>query len=154
MKRIFFFILLAWICVSCDIMFTPANEHLDLACENNSNKTVYLAMYINPPSYRHRPFAFPEEHCAVEPGTTNYRISILRSGDSLEQRYKANEFLCFYVFPSYTHEAVYLDEFKLVSYKLSLDDMIALDFKLSYPPDERMKDMEMDPPYTTFLQKD
>jgi hypothetical protein len=37
----------------------------------------------------------------------------------------------------------------LQRYDLSLGDMRALDWTLTYPPDERMKDVKMWPPYST-----
>ena len=138
--------------VSCDVLLhNPSDKHYCYSCENTSDNTVYLSCFW-PNTERHYPYGFPEEFHAVAPGTTNNNLEPwpLRS---LEDMFEDTT-LWFYVFPSYVHEAVYLDEFKLVVYKLTLDDLIALDFKLSYPPDERMKNMEMDPPYSSFLHNE
>ena len=152
MRRLLIFIVLIS-AVSCDVIFhRDPNGHYYFACTNTSDNTVYIDEF-SPDVSIHYLFGYPEEFHRVDPGITNNRLC--PSGRRTYESYlRDKDILYIYVFPSYTDEAVVLDDFKLVCYKLTLDDFIALDFRLSYPPDERMKDMEMDPPYNSFYMEE
>ncbi len=151
-KNILFIVLLEYAFVSCDILLhKDPNEHYYFACTNTSDNTIYIDTF-GPDVSIHYLFGYPIEFHRVDSRTTNN--SLCPGGWlSYESYLKEYNVICVYVFPSYTDEAVVLNDFKLVCYKLTLDDFIALDFRLSYPPDERMKNMQMSPPYEIF-QKD
>ena len=41
----------------------------------------------------------------------------------------------------------------LARYVFTLDDMIGLHWRFSYPPSEAMKDIQMEPPYSSFISE-
>jgi hypothetical protein len=71
----------------------------------------------------------------------------------IENRYKRGaDFISFYVFDGEVVESndwnsVVENNLVLQRYDLSLEDFRRLDWTLTYPPDERMKDIRMSPPY-------
>ena len=60
-----------------------------------------------------------------------------------------------YVVPFYPDEEHPITQplyyYKLVCYELTLEDLQALDFHLYDPPNEKMANIPMDPPYKTFV---
>lgn len=147
MKRYLLLILLV-VCVSCDVAFNvPQDEHCYLSCENNSNNTVYLSLFFPDPPKEHCPFSLPEKCCAVAPRTINDCIIPLSRGDTYENIFRKYSTIVVYVFPFYTEKSILLDDNKLVSYILTLEDLVSLNFHLSYPPNKDMKDVRMDPAY-------
>ena len=159
--------LLLFLVLSCDKR--PRNEHYYIYFKNTSNEVVYVGdwywIWEQKPNYTdsiYHPMSPPEEFRAVAPNTTSSRALELRYWLTYEYIFTRTDKYYVYVFTEYFHAADHQDlslddlislrnELTLVHYELSLDDLVALDFKLSYPPDERMSNITMEPPYESFV---
>lgn len=162
LKRLLFVFLWLGCTVSCDIYHIPDGEHNTLSFENNSKDVIYVNHMIwiwggAEPSPRTQ-FVFGRsiELCEVAPGTINYNTCL--HSFSYEYAFTTTNHCIVYVVPFYADSNNIPDkplyDYKLVSYDLTLEDLISLDFHLSFPPDERMKKIKMDPSYDYFHSED
>lgn len=157
-------IIIAFICVSCDKILP--GEHVTLAFENNSLDTVYVdgGLLTELDSYRPNNISIglPKKDCEVPPGTINYDTSplvgagICYSYEYVFSRTKTAKTCLVYVVPFYSTEASGkpLYDYRLVCYELTIEDLVSLDFHLYYPPNEKMKNIKMEPPYSYFHSED
>ena len=148
-KSLILFLLL--VMVSC-YKQRPSNEHYCLFFENSSDNAIYVADQ-DAPSMAGRisyPFHRPEEFCKVAPGSINEKTIPLVYNLTYEDLFKSYEVYHVYVFPEFYDYPVRWEEHKLVRYDLTLKDLVSLDFHLYYPPNEKMKEVEMDPAYKYF----
>ena len=149
-------------CFCCNPI--PDTEHTHLSFENNSDYDIALEREYGheggDPYYSQSDGSYPfsdygsngAAHC-VDSKTTNYNVMPLRRY-SFERLFNNIDSYIVYVFPKrYTREEWEAigkpkwDDVKLVSYELTLNNLIELDSHLSFPPDERMKKVKMDPEY-------
>lgn len=159
------FILLP-IVISCNK--TYPNEHTALAFENNSLNTVYVSNCIvnetlQDYNSKQAYIGLPKVKCEVAPNSINYDTApiygsgVFYSYENIFSRTKVAERCLVYVVPFYsteelgTYEPLY--DFKLVCYELTFEDLVSLDFHLYYPPNEKMKNVKMDPPFSSFTDK-
>lgn len=159
------FVLLS-IVISCNK--TLPGEHTSLAFENNSSNTVYVSKGIlnkglDDYGSKQVHIGLPKVKCEVAPNSINYDTApIYGSGvsysyENIFSRTKVAERCLVYVVPFYstetlgTYEPLY--DFKLVCYELTFNDLVSLNFHLYYPPNEKMKHIKMDPPYSSFTDE-
>ena len=155
-KRLLLFVVFVSLCLSCDRR--PQDEHYYLVFENNSSYTVYVADHYwiwqdqadQVDLERSQPFHLPVEFHEIPAFSVNDYTIPLTYWLTYEYMFtKTNQYLV-YVFPKMYDDAISWEEKKLVKYILTLDDLKSLNFHLSYPPDERMKGIEMVPAYSSF----
>ena len=160
--------LLLFLVLSCDKR--PRNEHYFIYFTNTSSDVIYVGNWYwiwgDKPDYLdsiYHPCNPPEEKLAVAPNTTNNSALALRYWLTYEYMFKHTDTFTVYVFTDYfsasQHQDLSLDdlillrnELTLACYKLSLNDLVTLDYQLSYPPDERMRNITMEPPYESYKQ--
>lgn len=149
-------------CVLCSKV--GPGEHGNLAFENNSLNTIYVASLfpenLEGQAPLPRRFNVSEKYCGIAPGEINYEtLSLYSSGlcysyEDVLLKSKSYDRILVYVVPFYPPEDSYLPkplfDYKLVCYELTYDDLVFLDFHLYYPPNEKMKNVKMDPPYESF----
>ena len=138
-------------------------EHATLVFENNIMETIYVVGEIlNEGIYdyntKQMSIGLPKEACEIAPNSINYHTAPIH-GSGLAYSYEEvfskmkNAKKCLiYVVPFYSTEDVNkpLFDYKLVCYELTFDDLVSLDFHLYFPPNEKMKNVKMDPPYESF----
>lgn len=154
-----------FICISCNKILP--GEHATLAFENNDSETVYvcggiLNAGVEDYSSTITSIGLPKEKCEVAPNSVNYHTSpIYASGVAYSYEYvfsrtKSADRCLVYVVPFYSTEEINgnksLYDYKLVCYELTFEDLLSLDFHLYYPPNEKMKNVKMDPLYETFAK--
>lgn len=140
-------------------------EHGYLVFENTGPDKVYVDGGILDEtivSYRDNcnTIGWPKDICEVAPYSINYNTCpIYASGVAYSYEYvfsrtKSAKTCLVYVVPFYSTEEIGENEplynHKLVCYELTYEDLVLLDFHLYYPPNEKMKNVKMDPPYETF----
>ena len=155
--------ILVFFCTSC--FKNMPGEHGTLAFENNSSDTVYVIGGILNTAladYRtkQRTCACDRKMCEVAPYSINYEIApiygsgVAYSYENVFFKTKVAERCLVYVVPFYSiddkEENKSLYDYKMVCYELTYEDLQSLGFHLYYPPNEKMKDVKMDPPYETF----
>ena len=141
------------------------DEGYMLLVENNTNHII--ALFVEETSYPDtsiieiKPIVFQGRYCLtidakpelffVQPNSINTHDLCYRG--RLEDRYRFNkiEKLSVFIFHNdtidkYTWEEVREDYMVLKRYDLSLKDFQNLDFTVTYPPDEAMKNIEQYPP--------
>lgn len=118
---------------------------------NNSDTDVYI--YLGGISREYGGTLYPDT------GVAEVRCgSIVRQGAEITDNYSDTkkdswkDTLCLFIFDADTFNTYSWKEIQngykvLKRYDLSPKDLRALERKISYPPDERMKDMKMYPPY-------
>lgn len=161
-KRFLFLFLWIYCIVSCDIYHVPEGEHNTLSFENSSKDTIYVNHLIwtwggdEPDPREDFLFHLPIEKCEVAPGKVNHDTCIIPF--SYESAFTRTKHCIVYVVPFYAdadnRPTKPLYDYKLVSYDLTIEDLNDLDFHLVYPPDERMKNIKMEPPYSYFHSED
>ncbi len=158
-----FIITFGAICVSCSKV--DQGEHAYLVFENNSPDTVYVdggILNVELGDYWSQctSIGLPKDRCEVAPGSINYETALIYSSgmtysyEYVFSRAKTAERCLVYVVPFYSTEELGkpLYDYKFVCYELTYEDLVLLDFHLYYPPNEKMKDVKMDPPYETFAK--
>lgn len=147
-----FFIVLACCAISCDVYRPiPEGKHDAISFENNSADSIYIADF--PREYY--PFSQPEEDCVVPPGTSKYNVDSV-AGYSYEELFAQEGdgyYYTVYVIPHYYKDDNSWKYDILVRYYLTLEDLISLNFHLSYPPTRYMKNVKMFPAYEIFDPK-
>lgn len=166
MKSVLLIVSVVFICISCNKNLP--GEHATLAFENNSSEIVYVSggiLNVGLDDYRSSSISIglPKEKCEVAPNTINYDTAPIHgSGVAYSYEYvfsRANtaERCIVYVVPFYSTEEINgnksLYDYKLVCYELTFEDLLSLDFHLYYPPNEKMKNVKMDPLYESFANK-
>lgn len=154
---------LVFFCSSCNKILP--GEHATLVFENNSSDTVYvvggiLNKGVDDYGSKTTSIGLPKEKCEVAPNSINYNTApiygsgVAYSYENVFSKTKAADKCLVYVVPFYSTEKVGgnkpLYEYKLVCYELTFTDLLLLDYRLCYPPDERMQHIKMDPPFETF----
>ena len=66
----------------------------------------------------------------------------------------AEDYYYIYVLPNDYDGVSYHSDAKIVSYELTLDDLINLDFHLYFPPNGKMRSIKMYPPYESFIPEE
>lgn len=156
-------VILVSVCISCNKILP--GEHAALVFENNSSNTIYvdggiLNVGIDEYGSKNTTIGLPKERCEVAPNSINYNIApiygsgVAYSYENVFSRTKNADKCLVYVVPFYSTEELGEDkplyEYKLVCYELTFTDLLLLDYRLCYPPDERMQHIKMDPPFETF----
>jgi len=152
MKNISFLLLIV-ICNSCRYSFDTR-----LQIVNNSDAIIYVG--VSGEGYRnYNDTAYVYINCSTaqhgdtykfHPNTVKEFLLYIPWEEAFEDVYGNN--ILFYVFDATVLETVPWEQVKkeylvLQRYDLSLQNLIDLNWTLSYPPDERMKDIKMYPPY-------
>lgn len=154
------FFVLAFVVIFISCSKVGPGEHGHLAFENNSSDTVYVENFFDDGHvYMDYHFGVSEEYCGIAPGSVNYEtLSIYSSGMCYSYEYvfskkKTYDKIYVFVVPFYPKESCPpkpLFSYRLVCYELTYEDLLSLDFHLYYPPNEKMKNVKMEPPYETF----
>ena len=149
--------------VSCNKILP--GEHTSLSFENNSSEFVYVSSCLlneELSSYHGNTISlgYPRESCEVPPSSINHNAApiygpgVAYSYEYVFSRNKSAEKCLVYVAPFYSSKEIGSQEplynYKLVCYELTFEDLVSLDFHLYYPPNEKMKNVKMEPPYESF----
>ena len=162
MKKIIIILLFSWICIANTCKKVDnANCHYSIDFSNNSEKKLHVRDAYHHPLWHPEPFDIEKlsytahgEIYIVNSGEQNNR-SAMWSRDCHEKIFKRDTnygTVFVYVFDAEvientSWEIVARDYLVLKRYDLTLEDLKNLEFEITYPPDERMKDMKMYPPY-------
>lgn len=152
MKKSLLFIILSGF-VACYRI--PPGEHGWLMFENNSDNTVYVTEHVakNMDALKSIPFSGSKKSHTVNPHEINNEAIPLGYNLTYESYVNYYGRVLIFVFPEYYDYSVSWERHKIVSYELSLEDFVSLDFHLYYPPNEKMKNIKMDPPFETFVHE-
>lgn len=142
--------------------FRPKGEHWIIYFENNSQDTVLVFDYCwrwsklmpEPDIRSSRGFGVPKENRLVIPETIKGLYLLDDPDETYEQLFTVTDSFIFYILPENYDGWQYHCDAKIVSYDLTLEDLVSLDFHLYYPPNEKMSGVKMDPPYETFVTND
>ncbi|MDR0873257.1 MAG: hypothetical protein LBN27_07320 [Prevotellaceae bacterium] len=144
------------ITISCDPMYFKDGRHSTIILKNNSEKDVYVYRYGNyPDTTINESYPTSYKFRIVNAGTSN-QVRPCPLGDWWEKVFDLDNLQCISIFilnatfiePHMNDENFTVNEtMALQRYDLTLEDLNGLDWTISYPPDERMKDMKMYPPY-------
>jgi len=127
------------------------NCHDRIILKNKTNKTLYVvgnnSIYLS----RYNGSPYSDWYKVLPNGENNTGLFNVGSGRSYCYE-NTIDTLHIFVFEEdvlsiYTWEKVVNDYMVLQRYDLSLQDLQQLNWQVSYPPAEAMKDMEMYPPY-------
>ena len=164
MKKLFLLVLFIQIfCISCSKV--RPGEHGYLIFENNSSDTIYVENTFSIPDIDILLSETPED-CGIAPGEINYNtLPICSSGMCYSYEYvlgkKRDRSIFVYVVPFYPcreyhegEELIPIYDYRLICYELTFDDLVSLNFHLYYPPNEMMKNIKMEPPYSYFHSED
>ena len=160
MKNLIRILLLSWICVATTCV-PKENENCHPAIEfsNNSDMTLYVKdegfYLVDSPD----PFDI-SKRSYFHPGQKNIKShsvskDAIFSRNCLEYSFRsAIEILYIYIFDASVventpWEVVARDYLVLKRYDLTLEDLQLLDWKVTYPPTEAMKDINQWPPYNS-----
>ena len=161
MKNLIIFLLLSWICMANTCKRDDSeNCHYAIIFSNNFTKDLYIrdTHYISLYPFASEVGYFDntvQERYKVRSGEQDNR-DIIFSRHCFEVMFKDNEYYSgthiVYVFDATvventSWEIVAGDYLVLKRYDLSLDDLKQLDWKITYPPTEAMKDVKQYPPY-------
>ena len=162
MKNVIIILLFSWICISntCKKV-DSANCHYSIEFSNNSEKKLRVRGTIHHPLGHPEPFDIEKlsytaqaEMYIVNIGEQNNR-SAMWSKDCHEIIFKRDTnygTVFVYVFDAEVIEntswdVVARDYLVLKRYDLTLEDLKRLDWKITYPPAEAMKNVKQYPPY-------
>ncbi|MDR1526180.1 MAG: hypothetical protein LBS46_00735 [Dysgonamonadaceae bacterium] len=158
-KKITMVILLAYmsiITISCDRMYYRDGRHSLITIENNSKIHIFVYGSENyPDTTINYPCPTWFDFRVVESGASGRVVESLL-GSWWEERFdlKNLQYLSVFIFEKTFLEPHILDENFIVTetmaiqrYDLTLEDLNSLNWTVPYPPDERMKNMKMYPPY-------
>ncbi|WCM40833.1 hypothetical protein MG290_07550 [Flavobacterium sp. CBA20B-1] len=119
---------------------------------NNSEKTIYFEKNESIISNVYPDTLIPEQkvQLKVSPHTISYQGGLI-SIEEVFKKYNIDTlsiyFFDAYVVDNYSWETI-REEYKVLKrYDLSIEDIQLLDYEITYPPTEVMKDMRMYPPY-------
>ena len=157
MKNIIKILLLSLICMAtkCEDKESE-NCHISIRFSNNSEKDLYVRFY----DLVHRPPNMSEiEHISstvrqrykVYTGEQDNREATHQSS-CIESYFRGQDTKTLYVFDAAIventpWEVVAKDYLVLKRYDLTLEDLQRLDWRITYPPTEAMKDIAQYPPY-------
>ena len=155
MKNIIKFLLLSIVCITTTCLQKDSeNCHYSIKFTNNSEQILYVNehpdLYPDPFDIRNLSYFTPTQKdikCCEEK-----RISYMRSCIENAYNHGRIDTLFVYIFnaevvENMPWEIVARDYLVLKRYDLTLDDLQWLDWKITYPPTEAMKDVKMYPPY-------
>ena len=156
MKKAIIILLLAWVCLA-SYCTKPRKEndncHTAIRFSNNTSKALYIMDY---PLAHYFPDPFDITNLPrgykVNSGEQNNRK--MRVHDECLEIYIKNSMGTVFVYV-FDAEIIENTEWKVVKrdylvlkrYDVSLKDLQQLDWTITYPPDERMKDIKQWPPY-------
>jgi hypothetical protein len=157
MKNVTGILLLSWICMATTCVPKESeNCHPTIKFSNNSDMTLYVQdvdFYLvdSPDPFDIRKYSY------FHPGQRNIKShtvtkEALFSRSCFEHQFKTINTLYVYVFDAEvvkntSWDIIARDYLVLKRYDLTLEDLQRLDWKISYPPTEAMKDVEQWPPY-------
>ena len=166
MKNVIKFLLLAGICIAshCGKKVDSENCHYAINFSNNSKKNLYVRDNRRVRSY---PLEIGylddtvQDRYKVNVGEKKNRIALLLNGPCWEYMFVGGtpsyvtslmDTLSVYIFDAEiveknSWEIVVKNNLFLKRYDLTLKDLQRLDWKITYPPTEAMKDIEQYPPY-------
>ncbi len=140
-----------FICVGCDVKFRHKGEHFFYWVNNYSEHDVWVAEG----DYYYQSWSgiwSNKELYQVEKNSRKKYFLYLEK--SFESYFGYNTFYTIYF---YRGSALDSGEYGwpkdgecIARYHLTLDDLISLNWTLSYPPDERMQCVSMSPPYDNY----
>ena len=150
MKPVFILLCCLFFCAGCHRQYT-ADYLLTLTNDSNISITCGIQFSITDPRI--------SLHDVVAPYASEWlRWGVEKTG-SWRHPFSEHDTLTFYIFKGDIdikyQSIIYLDydiftPVVLARYYFTLQDMECLDWKFSYPPNEAMKDIKMDPPYSSF----
>ena len=162
MKNVIILFLLAWICMATRCV-DKESEYCHTLIKFSNKKEINLRVnyrFVHP---NHFPDPSNIRNLYDTASKSIYKVHIgekdnesaINSISCFERTFKIENYsdeVFIYVFDSEVventpWEVVARDYLVLKRYDLTLDDLQILDWKITYPPDERMKDMKMYPPY-------
>jgi hypothetical protein len=155
-KKIALLMFTSAIVISCDPMYYKDDRHSYITLENNSENDIYVYGTINyPDTTISKSYLTSVEFGRVNSGISNYVIPS-SLGDWWEKIFKIRDlqYISIFIFDAaflephmYDKNFTVNETMALQRYDLSLQNLNDLNWKISYPPDERMKGMKMYPPY-------
>ena len=162
MKKSLLFILLSFTFMSNTCKNENVNCHNTITFHNRWGKTVYISISDIYPDTVHFTYSYPSPvknpqfHKVISNSINRTGLRIL-SGDCYEELFHSkisfpNDTLIVNIFDeevleSNAWEDIGNNYMVLQRYDLSLQDLQQLNWQISYPPTEAMKDMKMYPPY-------
>jgi len=99
--------------------------------------------------------AFGQEKYRVPPGTSNTAALRLYRGNTYESTMRHYDYLSVFIWNKDNVSEINGAYFGsiIARYDLTLDNLFLLDWEISFPPDERMKDIHMYPPYQEIIER-
>ena len=162
MKNIIKLLLVSLICMATKCQDKESeNCHTAIRFSNNTTNPLRIKSISPHPIFHPDPFDISklsytvrDENFKVKGGEQENKRAIFSSGcyENIFNRDSHSGTLNVYVFDASvventSWEVVARDYLVLKRYDLSLDDLKRLDWKIEYPPTERMKDVKQYPPY-------
>jgi hypothetical protein len=135
--KFFYYILFALFLISCD--WNPYN-HYSIKIKNNSNSVVYSI---------YKPVLYP--HSKEQIKVESKQINDLFCGDQLGweeyiRKISSDTLVIYFSYSEFIDNDTVNNNYEQ-EYDLTLEDLNSLKWTVSYPPDEKMKNMKMYPPY-------
>jgi hypothetical protein len=146
-------IVLSLIITSCDPMFFEKGRHSFFRFENKSNFDIVVDNDFNNPSTTICMTTIDANDVSmiVYANSTNTVLGIIGAWEGIFHNLK-NDTMRFFIFDykkalTYNTEYIPFDSVLLQHYDLTIKDLDKLNWTLSYPPSDAMKDVKMYPPY-------
>ena len=125
-------------------LYVKNNSSIDIYFDFDYNVPINdtTTLYISNVAFNH-----PQNYKVSSFDSINYRLAV-----SWEKAYEKIDTVTFYIFDANVLENIPMDTvrenyFVLQKYNISLDDFEQLNWVITWPPDETMKDITMWPPY-------
>ena len=157
-KNIIKILLLSWICMATKCRDKDSgNCHTAVRISNYSERNIRIAQtflsiyYPDPLNIKGFYLTASEEKYKIISGELD-NSKAARSSSCMEKQFENYKPLIVYVFDAdvvenTSWEVVARDYLVLKRYDLTLEDLQRLDWKITYPPTEAMKDVKMYPQY-------
>ena len=163
MRRLFFLtpFILCILLNSCCEHKDSENCHYSIALSNNSDKILYAKYdstgYPDSTNHFHGPSPLNRKECEIGAYEQNNKdalcVSRPTSSGCFELAFKSRiKTVMIFIYDSDSLKTISFinsnyDRLVLQRYDITLEDLQKLDWKITYPPDERMKNVKMYPPY-------
>ena len=132
----------------------PIDRFIMVRINNNSNHNIsfYIAERTDEPIYPDTTIALVRGHGIQQYINVDKNDSDSDTFESLDNLFEGRDTVCLFVFDTdtlkkYSWEEIQVGYKILKRYDLSKTDIRNLGLLISYPPDDRMRDIKMYPPY-------
>ncbi len=163
MKKLFLLFFSVLFVFACDKR--NPREHWFIYFTNNSADTVIVYDYRlqwseleDPKKSNHGLLGLPRSRYQVAPQMTRTDLFILREAspfvkkETFEGLFERIKDYYIYVLPNDYDGVSYHSDVKIVCYILTLDDLEQLNWSISFPPTEEMKNVRMEPEFELINQ--